>query len=163
MGCGAIPDLFARRWPGGRQLGAGVKKFIKAYNFQAIEQEIGRFTPETLISCPNIIQYGYEGREPGLLSLAFDVNGENSRLVIRDDGIHFSRDQAQRPDLEADWFERQIGGLGIYFVKQLMDHVTYGQTDDGVNQFVLEKKIDQIKYTEGDGEGDGDGDEKQAS
>ncbi|MFT3894245.1 MAG: ATP-binding protein [Anaerolineales bacterium] len=95
--------------------------------------------------CANIIQYGYEGREPGLLSLAFDVEEETSRLIIRDDGTYFSPDQAQSPDLEASWSERQIGGLGIYFVKELMDHVTYSQMDNGANQFVLEKKISPSK------------------
>jgi serine phosphatase RsbU (regulator of sigma subunit)/anti-sigma regulatory factor (Ser/Thr protein kinase) len=91
--------------------------------------------------CANIIQYGYEGREPGWLSLAFDADVEKARLILRDDGIHFSPDQAQSPDFEADWFERQIGGLGIYFVKELMDNVTYNSLNGGVNQFVLEKKI----------------------
>ena len=91
--------------------------------------------------CANIIQYGFEGREPGLLSLAFDVEGDDARLTIRDDGIHFSPDQAQSPDIGAVWDERLIGGLGIYFVKELMDNVSYNRTDDGVNQFVLEKKI----------------------
>jgi serine/threonine-protein kinase RsbW len=79
--------------------------------------------------CANIIQYGFEGREPGLLSLAFDVEGDDARLIIRDDGIHFSPDQAQSPDIEAVWDERQIGGLGIYFVKELMDNVSYNRTE----------------------------------
>lgn len=91
--------------------------------------------------CANIIQYGFEGREPGLLSLAFDVEGDDARLIIRDDGIHFSPDQALSPDIEAVWDERQIGGLGIYFVKELMDNVSYNRTDNGVNQIVLEKKV----------------------
>ncbi|PWB72258.1 MAG: hypothetical protein C3F07_12320 [Anaerolineales bacterium] len=91
--------------------------------------------------CTNIIQYGFEGREPGLLSLSFDVEDETARLVIRDDGKHFSPDQAQSPDIEAGWDEREIGGLGIFFVKELMDHVTYDRTDGGVNRFVLEKKL----------------------
>ncbi|HSG42748.1 MAG TPA: PAS domain S-box protein [Anaerolineales bacterium] len=95
--------------------------------------------------CANIIQYGFEGRESGMMSLAFDVEGEGARLIIRDDGAHFSPDQAQNPDLEADWDERQIGGLGIYFVKELMDNVSYNRTDDGVNQFVLEKKINKTE------------------
>ncbi|HEY5729210.1 MAG TPA: PAS domain S-box protein [Anaerolineales bacterium] len=97
--------------------------------------------------CANIIQYGFEGREPGLLSLAFDVDGIDARLIIRDDGNQFSPDQAQSPDLEADWDERQMGGLGIYFVKELMDNVSYNRTDDGVNQFILEKKIGKTKTT----------------
>jgi len=95
--------------------------------------------------CANIIQYGYKGREPGLLSLSFDVDGELARLIIRDDGTHFSPEQAQSPDIEAEWDERQIGGLGIYLVKELMDNVTYNGADDGVNQFVLEKKIGNTK------------------
>ena len=94
--------------------------------------------------CANIIQYGYKGREPGLLSLAFDVEGDEARLIIRDDGTHFSPDQAKSPDLEADWNERQMGGLGIYFVKELMDNVSYNRMD-GVNKFVLEKKIGNTK------------------
>ena len=91
--------------------------------------------------CTNIIQYGFKGREPGLLSLSFDMKDNTATLIVRDNGKHFSPEQAQSPDLEAGWEERQIGGLGIFFVKELMDNVTYNQTDEGVNQFILEKKI----------------------
>jgi anti-sigma regulatory factor (Ser/Thr protein kinase) len=79
--------------------------------------------------------------------LTFTLVGETARLSIKDDGRHFSPEQARSPDLEAVWDERQIGGLGIYFVKELMDTVTYNTTDDGVNQFILEKKINGIKAT----------------
>jgi anti-sigma regulatory factor (Ser/Thr protein kinase) len=91
--------------------------------------------------CTNIIQYGYEGREPGMLSLSFDVDDSRARLIIRDDGKYFAPDQAQSPDIEAGWDEREVGGLGIFFVKELMDNVTYNRVDEGVNQFILEKKI----------------------
>ena len=91
--------------------------------------------------CANIIQYGFEGREPGLLSLSFDVKDDKATLIVRDNGKYFSPDQVQSPDLEADWDEREIGGLGIHLVKELMDNVTYNRTDEGVNQFFLEKKL----------------------
>jgi len=89
--------------------------------------------------CANIIQYGYEGAEPGLISLFFDVDGQVARLTIRDDGMYFSPEQAKGPDLEADWSEKEIGGLGIYLVKELMDKVTYERTEENINQFELEK------------------------
>ena len=95
--------------------------------------------------CANIIQYGFEDGQPGLLSLFFNAEGDKAKLIIRDDGKFFSPDQAQSPDLEADWDERQMGGLGIYFVKELMDDVTYNRTEEGVNQFILEKKIGKTK------------------
>jgi sigma-B regulation protein RsbU (phosphoserine phosphatase) len=91
--------------------------------------------------CANIIQYGYEGREPGLLSLFFEVEDDTARLTIRDDGNYFSPEQAKIPDIEADWDERAIGGLGIYLVKELMDNVTYRRTEENINQFILEKEL----------------------
>jgi sigma-B regulation protein RsbU (phosphoserine phosphatase) len=91
--------------------------------------------------CANIIQYGYEGVEPGFLSLFFDVDEQVARLIIRDDGKHFPPDQAKSPDFEANWAEKEIGGLGIYLVKQLMDHVTYEKTAENINQLILEKEL----------------------
>jgi len=76
-----------------------------------------------------------------LLSLTFDVEGDKAVLIIRDDGKYFSPEQAQSPDIEADWSEREVGGLGIYFVKELMDNVTYNRTEENVNQLVLEKEL----------------------
>jgi phosphoserine phosphatase RsbU/P len=91
--------------------------------------------------CANIIQYGFEARNPGFISLAFEVEGNKARLMIRDDGKYFSPDQAAIPDVEADWDERDIGGLGMYFVKELMDRVTYQKAEQNVNLLVLEKDL----------------------
>ena len=94
--------------------------------------------------CANIIQYGYEGTEPGLLSLFFEVDEQVARLTIRDDGKYFSPEQAKTPNIEAGLDEREIGGLGIYLVKELMDKVAYDRTEEGINQFVLEKKLSTV-------------------
>ena len=91
--------------------------------------------------CANIIQYGYERAEPGLLTLFFDVEDRLARLTIRDDGKYFSPEQAKSPNIEADLSEREIGGLGIYLVKELMDHVTYERTEENINQLVLERAL----------------------
>jgi len=66
-------------------------------------------------------------------------------MVIRDNGKYFSPDQAQVPDIEASWEDREVGGLGIFFVKELMDNVTYNRTDANVNQFILEKNLSKSK------------------
>jgi serine/threonine-protein kinase RsbW len=91
--------------------------------------------------CTNIIQYGYEGREPGLLSLSFAVKDNKASLIIRDNGKHFPPEQAKRPDVAAKWDERELGGLGLFFIHELMDNVTYNQTDKNVNQYILEKNL----------------------
>jgi len=91
--------------------------------------------------CANIIQYGYAGTEPGLISIFFDVDEQVARLTIRDDGKYFSPEQAKSPNLETDWEEKEIGGLGIYLVKELMDKVSYERIEEKINQFVLEKGL----------------------
>jgi sigma-B regulation protein RsbU (phosphoserine phosphatase) len=93
-------------------------------------------------ACTNIIQHGYEdGRDPGLLSLTFTVSRDRARLIIRDDGMHFPPVAAPTPDLDAAWDERQIGGLGLYLIKEMMDEVTYNLVNGTVNELVLEKKL----------------------
>ena len=98
-----------------------------------------RFAAEEI--CKNIIQHGFKGKKPGHMSLSFEKNSRNARLIILDDGRHFPPDQAQTPDLAADWKERKIGGLGIHLVKELMDEISYQEMDGGGNQLTLEKKI----------------------
>ena len=98
--------------------------------------------------CTNIIQYGYEGKKAGLLSLFFNVESNIARLIIRDDGKYFPLEQTKNPDLEAAWDERELGGFGLYFAKELMDEIYYDKNDNNINQFVLVKELGKQIYQE---------------
>jgi len=91
--------------------------------------------------CTNIISYGFDEDKAGLISLFFDVEDGQARLQIKDDGKFFSPDQAKTPDINADLDDRATGGLGIFFVKELMDNVTYDRMDGNVNRYTLEKNL----------------------
>ena len=57
--------------------------------------------------------------------------------VVEDDGIAFDPfTSAPAPDLDASVDERRIGGLGVYFVKTLMDEATYERVDN-LNRITL--------------------------
>jgi anti-sigma regulatory factor (Ser/Thr protein kinase) len=43
--------------------------------------------------------------------------------------------------VEAELNERQIGGLGIYLVKTIMDTMHYERTADGYNVLTLTKRL----------------------
>jgi serine/threonine-protein kinase RsbW len=126
--------------------------FVEASTAQSIlvhdEDLAFRLAAEEI--CKNIIQHGFEGMKPGQISLSFEKDPRNARLIIRDNGRHFHPDQAQNPDLAADWQERKIGGLGIHLVKELMDDISYQEMDGGGNQLTLEKKINNQKEKESD-------------
>ena len=52
------------------------------------------------------------------------------RLIIQDRGIPFNPFQKTPPDLSKPLEEREIGGLGIHLVRQLMDEYEYNRQID---------------------------------
>jgi anti-sigma regulatory factor (Ser/Thr protein kinase) len=62
---------------------------------------------------------------------------------VDDDGKPFNPLMAAPPDLSGSMKDRAIGGLGIHFVKTLMDHVAYVRCGDR-NCLELKKSFDSI-------------------
>ena len=77
----------------------------------------------------NVISYAYPDTT-GDLSLA--VQGASNRLtfVLSDQGVAFDPTQQEAPNITLPAEERNIGGLGIFLVKQIMKEVTYQRKDD---------------------------------
>jgi serine/threonine-protein kinase RsbW len=104
---------------------------------QAVVNDIDVALDEAL---SNIMAYGYE--EPGsgtiVVRLAYQ-NGE-VRVEVEDAGRAFDPLHAAPPDLTADLAERQVGGLGIHFIRSLMDTVSYDRID-GRNQLRMIKQV----------------------
>ena len=76
----------------------------------------------------NIASYAYEGR--GYCTV--DVNYENDvlTLVFSDNGVKFDPLAKEDPNTKQKAEDRQIGGLGIFMVKNLMDKVYYEYKDN---------------------------------
>jgi anti-sigma regulatory factor (Ser/Thr protein kinase) len=89
----------------------------------------------------NIAHYAYGGK-PGVAKVNIDVMPDNKlcRLVFRDKGIPYNPLEKEDPDISLSAEERQIGGLGVYFVKEMMDKVEY-EYKDGCNVLTIEKKL----------------------
>jgi anti-sigma regulatory factor (Ser/Thr protein kinase) len=89
----------------------------------------------------NVIFYAYEDEEKHQISISFSRENEQVAIEILDDGKAFNPLEKDVPDdLDKDIDERKIGGLGIHFVKSLMDEVAYERTDKGMNRLVLSTK-----------------------
>jgi anti-sigma regulatory factor (Ser/Thr protein kinase) len=88
----------------------------------------------------NTISYGYPDGRSGTIRLRMRVNAEHITIVIEDDGDAFNPLSAKAPDLDSDLEHREIGGLGVHFVRTMMDTVDY-QRIDGVNRLTLTKQL----------------------
>ena len=88
----------------------------------------------------NIINYAYPKEEHERIYLSAKLQNGSIILVLTDTGKEFDPTAAPEADVTLSAEDRQIGGLGIFLIRQIMNEVKY-QRLDGKNILTLEKKI----------------------
>jgi anti-sigma regulatory factor (Ser/Thr protein kinase) len=88
----------------------------------------------------NIVDYGYIDDVDHEIGIRLRVIDNVIEATIEDDGIPFNPLERDAPDVSAPLKERRVGGLGIHFVKTLMNEVAYDRVGD-YNRVVLKKKL----------------------
>ena len=89
----------------------------------------------------NVVRYAYDGGI-GWLEVGTSLDHDNLVLTIelRDAGVPFNPLEQPDPDTTATAEDRDVGGLGIYLCKKLMDHISY-RYEDGNNILTMKKLI----------------------
>jgi anti-sigma regulatory factor (Ser/Thr protein kinase) len=77
----------------------------------------------------NIANYAYKPELGGDVTIIARVTDE-AEFTFEDKGKAFNPLENAAPDLNAPLAERKIGGLGVYFVKSLMDKTEYRRDGD---------------------------------
>jgi serine/threonine-protein kinase RsbW len=90
-------------------------------------------------ACTNIIEHGYEGEGLGEISLTCDIQPRQLAITIRDHAKRFDSSAVRTPDLKVPLEEMRVGGLGLYFIRNVMDAVEFDYVDGG-NRLVLVKR-----------------------
>jgi sigma-B regulation protein RsbU (phosphoserine phosphatase) len=90
----------------------------------------------------NIISYAFgdAGDDVHHLEVRVESTSAEISVTISDDGHLFDPFSLEAPDTTLPIDEREIGGLGIHLVRQLMDEVSYVREDDR-NVVVLTKRL----------------------
>lgn len=83
--------------------------------------------------------YGLEGGEV-LVKAGYEMDGASFFLTFTDSGKKYNPLQKQDPDITVPAKDRKVGGLGIFFVKKLMDEVSY-EYRDSHNILCMKKKV----------------------
>lgn len=79
----------------------------------------------------NICSYAYPQGE-GEVEIACGLDGDAFVLELADSGIPFDILALPEPDTTLDVMEREVGGLGVYFIRQFTDEVSY-RREEGRN------------------------------
>ncbi len=73
----------------------------------------------------NIVEHAYGGESQEKIECTCQITEEGLIITLRDCGKQFNPLEVPDPNLEADLEEREIGGLGLFFMRQLMDEVSF--------------------------------------
>ena len=88
----------------------------------------------------NVILYAYGKEEQKEISLVAYLSDNNLVFVLTDSGMEFDPTKVPDADVTLSAEEREIGGLGIYLIRQIMNTVEY-QRIDGKNVLTMRKEL----------------------
>jgi serine/threonine-protein kinase RsbW len=91
-------------------------------------------------ACSNVIEHAYQGQGKGDIVLSSDCLGREWEITIQDRGRPFDPDAVPEPNLNATLDEIKTGGLGLYFMRQLMDQVEFTFDPDKGNNLRMVKR-----------------------
>ncbi len=88
----------------------------------------------------NVIFYAYPKDVEGEIELEAEYDGNELCFVLSDSGKEFDPTQKEDANPDINPTEREIGGMGIYIVKNIMNEVSY-QRLEGKNLLTMRKNI----------------------
>jgi len=93
----------------------------------------------------NVISYGFPTDDESVHEIDIRLWQSKSeiKLEIIDDGIAFDPTEMEKPDIEAPLEDRELGGLGIHFIKETTDEFTYERRGE-LNVVTMVKKLSSL-------------------
>jgi serine/threonine-protein kinase RsbW len=88
----------------------------------------------------NIIFYAFPNGTDATIELMAESDGTELTFVLSDQGREFDPTLKEDLDTDVNPAERELGGMGIFMVKNIMNKVTY-QRLDGKNLLTMKKII----------------------
>jgi serine/threonine-protein kinase RsbW len=87
----------------------------------------------------NVISYAYKDKNEHQINIYMELEGQVLLLKVEDDGIPFNPFDVPEPDIDKPVEEREPGGLGLFFVRNLTDELEYKREKDK-NILIMKKK-----------------------
>ena len=88
----------------------------------------------------NVIFYAYPQEKEATIELLAESDGKELTFVLSDRGKEFDPTMKEDADPNVNPMDRDIGGMGIFIVKNIMNEVTY-QRLEGKNLLTMKKEI----------------------
>lgn len=120
---------------------AEVRNFVAehAVNFGFSPEEVADIRLAVDEAYTNIIKHAYQKNEQKSVDIELGYDHSEFWVALLDTGNAFDPSNYKKPDIRQKIKEKKRGGVGVYLIRKLMDHVEY-QTDDAINTIRMTKK-----------------------
>lgn len=81
----------------------------------------------------NIIDHAYKGEHCGDIICSYQVLPDGLEITLRDQGEPFDPELIKPPDITKDINRRKLRGLGLHFMRSVMDEVEFTTNKQGGN------------------------------
>lgn len=110
------------------------------------EDELFRIELACDEACTNVIEHAYGGEGRGQIRVIWEYADGTFTITIYDDGQYFDPDSVPAPNIPAspeEFDQLKIGGLGIHFMRSLMDDVQFESDSGSGNKLVMVKYLSE--------------------
>ena len=104
------------------------------------EQRVFEIQMATDEACTNSIEHAYDGEPAGEIRVCCYIEDTDFVVRVTDFGREFNPDLVPQPDVTAPLEERSIGGLGLFFMRKLVDDIQFSFDPIQGNQVILRKR-----------------------
>ncbi len=99
-------------------------------------------------ACTNIIEHAYGADRSGFIRVSYEIDDSHFIVIFHDNGRSFDIGNVSTPSTYQTNIKHEnlhetlkIGGLGIHFMRQLMDDVIFQSHPPHGNTLILRKKL----------------------
>ncbi len=119
--------MITRNFPGNYKSLAPISDFIVALSEKAGFSPNDVYAIQTAVdeACANIIDHAYRGEDIGDIEISVKTVKNGLQIVLQDKGEPFDPDEIPEPDTSSPLEIRKERGLGVFFMRKLMDDVKF--------------------------------------
>lgn len=91
-------------------------------------------------ACQNAVEHSCRYAEDEEVTVVCETKASDLVIIVCDRGVPFDPTQVPPPRLDVSLKERNGGGLGVYFMRRMMDEVRFERSADGINSVTMIKR-----------------------
>jgi len=131
-----------RTFPGRLDKLADISLFVVQAAEEAGLDDSGVYAIELAVdeAATNIIEHAYQGEDRGEICCSIEVNRDGLKVILQDWGNPFDPKKVPEPTLGASLEKIQSSGLGLFFIRKLMDEVQFEFSKEKGNTITLVKR-----------------------